>query len=322
MTCLVLFMSLVSCGEGSVDVKFYDVESKKDMNGVFESMIPSEIYDYMVQNRKFKHKSNLKNVEIIRETTKDDIYDGTAKVTLDDDYACRTIELTLHGRKYDTGGWNLESYNIDNSDSIEWKEKGINEVIQDEYKSYTKVDNHYSSESKNGTLDLAYITDWFELTANCSYSVLTEVRTHEGYLDYIISLKSNDKKGDHKWKCNGLWSAEGVEYYVNLFETAKDGLYSLAIDSAENGKIDYNNYFQYSYDGSTHITPEIKDETEYKEHMNSDIENSYIEFETSVKMDPSEETIPCEIKIYPNKATFRTINYMYGEKTYTLQKMQ
>lgn len=197
MICLVLFMSLVSCGNKS------DV-SGNDKEGVFTELIPSEIYNYTFEGECYTSK--LTNVEIIRETTKNDLYDGTAKLTLDDDNLTRTVELTLHGRKYDKGGWNLESYNIDNSDGIVWKKKGITEIIEQKYKGYSKKEIQYSAETNSGTLELLYKSFYLELSGTLEFTTSTSVKKQNGNLDYIVGVSITQDNLKYNWKIDGTWT--------------------------------------------------------------------------------------------------------------------
>ena len=163
-------LSFVSCGDGG-----------KDM---FKSLIPNEIYNYTIYDNSYNREtdqsnamtftSNLSDIEIIREATNNDLYDGTAKLTLDDENINRTVELTIHARKYDTGGWHLESYTVDNFHVNEFKENGVRECadIQLSKIGFDSINfKSFASDTNTCTFDVSYSSKYIDITGSIDLTI-------------------------------------------------------------------------------------------------------------------------------------------------------
>lgn len=319
MICLVLIMSLVSCGNKS------DV-SGNDKEGVFTELIPSEIYNYTFKGECYTSK--LTNVEIIRETTKDDLYDGTAKLTLDDDNLTRTVELTLHGRKYDKGGWNLESHSIGNSSVILWKEKAVRESLKKTYELFTKVDIDYSSDSKTAQAKATFNSNNLDIEENCKW-LITEsnsiVEQNNNTLEYSINMEidKNSYSKTYNWKIKGDWYVDELAYadeYGFYGTYGKNGWYSLTIEEFNGNELQYVNSFAYGPDGERKINKERREKVSVDCKQYSP-DNCSVELRTEVSMGVGGGTYDTLIVFYPDRAVFRTNGAGDATKEYELKRL-
>lgn len=207
-----MMLSLVSCGKKS------DV-SGNDKEGIFSELIPSDIYSYTLDGECYTSK--LASVEIIRETTKDDLYDGTAKLTLDDDNLNRTIELTLHGRKYDTGGWNLESESVDNEVINEWKEKSVEVVAQKyNFSNESSKRNLFSvTKDNNGNYifkyDVSYESVYLDVSGNIEY-IFSRIPKIDSQFTYEPDLKGDKENITNNWKIGGEYHTEDNGFVIKF----------------------------------------------------------------------------------------------------------
>ncbi len=202
----VLMLCLVSCG-GKTDI------SGNDREGVFSELLPSEIYKYILDGNEFS--SNITQLEIIRETINDDIYDGTARITLDDENLKRSIELTLHGRKYDNGGWNLESKSIDNEIITEWKDKSIEKTALASIDEYGFSSVSFNSSPIDGDrfrmckIDVSYSSNYLDITGYVEVKLPKIPKIEENMIYSTYTALGREYNTDNmalQWKIDGTYT--------------------------------------------------------------------------------------------------------------------
>lgn len=302
----VMVLCLVSCGKKS------DINGN-DKEGIFSELLPSEIYKYSLDGDEYTSK--ITNLEIVRETTKDDNYDGTARLTLEDDNLKRTIELTLHGRKYDKGGWNLESQSIDNEEITEWKDKSIEKTASDSLDEYGFSSVKYNTSSIK---DDKYRMCKMDVTYSSKYLDIS------GYVE--VKLPKTPKiKGNLSYS---TYTALGREYETDnlAIQWKVDGSYTCQISDAHKVEV------------SIRRTPDLSYLWNSKHMYNSDNGAGSEEFDGNINFDrivfgsgygtyngKMDEIVQscgigsqCSLKLSPNKIWLK---YNYSGEDYELTKV-
>mgnify|MGYP000891795381 FL=1 len=236
------------------------IKNSKPSKEWLKSNLPDKVIKYEINDEIIT--SSIREFEIEKRNTKNGIDDAFCKVILSDEYAQRTMYLEITSKKYDKGGWTIQTcseykdlkYKVEEKSGEENAEKYISE------NQLNFSNPQYTFENENSVMNVAYDAsseyEYLSISGNTYYTfeLNKDKDKDEGYYKFDWRLETIDiSEVEFNWNIEGDWKGRfGDDEYSEGYDL------ELTINDEEDGNFAWNGKAIYDacYPGSSEKTGE------------------------------------------------------------------
>lgn len=238
-----------------------------------EKMVPQEVLQYSMQiDDNNEHECKIDSFEIEKRDTSDEYDTAYCKIEMSDQYISRITYLRMDMKKYEKGGWMLESYSEYENEQFMIKKKDI--VGKSAAENYAKdliLTNPKCKFNSDTEMEVSYTPFIehnflkFEGQVICKFNLKKEVdefpHSYRWSIDELIDIDYSDVS--YSWNIEGKWKAIVGNYDVKLI-LSRNSDTSYNIQGYADDCYEDNFDVEIVFDDDTHIIPLKKEEYESK----------------------------------------------------------